>query len=343
MMISGELVKDKIIIQKPKEVGRLFNKSHFGKTLKDNKLELDLMEGCFLLSEEKIKIFEKKQEKNFEDLFLFASEKNKDFDVKYLVFKDLRKRGHAVKLYDEIEGIVFYNLEQSFFVSVFSEKRIFNARETVELVNKIAEKGSLWFAVVDEEGDVTYYDVSLADLKGSNKAKKYDKKDGLLLDNRVVVFDEVLQKSLFDDEFFGKPLDSGLQLSYIEGLYLFDKKIIDIKDANKKTVSRSIFLKKFKHLEPDFDNRYLVYCDLKNRSLIVKTGFKFGVFFRAYTKNPNKVHAEYLVHVIDKDFTSVWSEMSRAIRLAHSVNKEIVFACVEKDFIEYIGFGRLRP
>jgi tRNA splicing endonuclease len=35
--------------------------------------------------------------------------------------------------------------------------------------------------------------------------------------------------------------------------------------------------------------------------------------------------------------------MSRAIRLAHSVNKEIIFACVEKNKIEYIKFGRLRP
>ena len=55
------------------------------------------------------------------------------------------------------------------------------------------------------------------------------------------------------------------------------------------------------------------------------------------------LHAEYLVHVIEKGFRSSWAEISRAVRLTHSVNKEIVFARVDKKKIDYIKFGRLRP
>jgi tRNA-intron endonuclease len=100
-------------------------------------------------------------------------------------------------------------------------------------------------------------------------------------------------------------------------------------------------MKKIK--EPNFEGKFLVYCDLKKRGLIVKTGFKFGSDFRGYAGNPDDIHAEYLIHVVDKNYKVVWSEMSRAIRLAHSVNKEIVFAIVDSEKIFYIGFGRLRP
>jgi tRNA-intron endonuclease len=67
------------------------------------------------------------------------------------------------------------------------------------------------------------------------------------------------------------------------------------------------------------------------------------VHFRAYTKKPDVTHAEYLVHVVEKKFKSVWAEISRAVRLAHSVNKEIVFARLDGKNIDYIRLGRLRP
>jgi tRNA-intron endonuclease len=47
--------------------------------------------------------------------------------------------------------------------------------------------------------------------------------------------------------------------------------------------------------------------------------------------------------VVEKGFTSIWSEISRAVRLAHSVNKEFVFARVDAKNIDYIKLGRLRP
>jgi len=67
MQISGELKEDRVIIQKPKDVGRLYNKSHFGKPLSGNKLELDLIESIFLLDEGKIKIMKEKKEDGLED------------------------------------------------------------------------------------------------------------------------------------------------------------------------------------------------------------------------------------------------------------------------------------
>ena len=108
----------------------------------------------------------------------------------------------------------------------------------------------------------------------------------------------------------------------------------------------SISFKKYvKNKESDIDIRFDVYNDLKNRGFILKTGFKFGTHFRAYSKKPDSIHAEYLVHVVPKNYESIWSDFSRAIRLAHSVNKEIIFAIhpLKNNDIVYIKIGRLRP
>ena len=102
-------------------------------------------------------------------------------------------------------------------------------------------------------------------------------------------------------------------------------------------------MKKYQKIYPDINRRLLVYKDLKHRGLIVKTGFKFGAHFRAYTKAPNLTHAEYLIHVVPVSFQQRWAEISRAIRLAHSVNKEILFAQVTTKTISYFRLGRLRP
>jgi len=348
MQMSGDLVKNKIIVKKAKDVGRLYNKSNFGKPLTDNQLELNLLEGVFLLGDNKINIYSKKKEVSFRDLIKLAAEKIPGFEVKYLAFRDLRYRGFAVKLSEDKDFdlcIESTDDNKARFISVFSERYIFDVVKTKKLIKTAEEnKCDLWYAIVDEEGDITYYDVSLLDLKGKIKKHSFSKDTGILLENRVVIFNEKLSKTLLEKEFYGKPFGNGLQLSLVESLYLLEKGVIDIRD---KAIGEKLSLKKFKEkivkTQPDIDVRLFVYKDLKKRGLIVKTGFKFGAHFRAYTKMPGETHAEYLLHVVDSKFKSVWAEISRAVRLAHSVNKEIVFARIDGKKIDYIRLGRLRP
>lgn len=348
MQMSGDLIKNKIIVKKSKEIGRLYNKSNFGKPLKDNQLELNLLEGVFLLGDNKINIYSKKKEVSFRDLIKLAAEKIPGFEVKYLAFRDLRYRGFAVNLseYKEFDLYIEGGEEsKTHFISVFSERYVFDVVKTKNLIDAAEKnKGNLWYAIVDEEGDITYYDISLLDLKGKIKKHSYSKDTGILLENRVVIFNENLSKTLLEKEFYGKPFGNGLQLSLVESMYLMEKGVIDIRD---KAIGEKLSLKKLKEkilkTQTDIDARLFVFKDLKKRGLIVKTGFKFGSHFRAYTKMPGEIHAEYLLHVVDSKYKSVWAEMSRAVRLAHSVNKEIIFARVNGKNIDYIRIGRLRP
>jgi len=344
MQISGKLINDKIIVDKPKDVGRLYNKIHFGEPLSENKLELDLLEGVFLLEEDKIKIFRNKINVTFDELVKIAIQNISDFEIKYLVFKDLRNRGHAIKFCKEDKKINFYKIKNRSLIATFSERDYLDIDETKKLLKTIKKDNrELWFAIVDEEGDLTYYKVNLLDINGVNKECVYEKVKGVLLKNRVVIFDKEISKNLHEKEFYGKPFGKGLQLSLVEAFYLFEKGFVDIQTESGKKISKEKLEQTILKLQPDFKSRLVVFKDLKKKGLIVKTGFKFGAHFRVYTSKPDDAHAEYLIHVIEKGFKSIWAEVSRAVRLAHSVNKEIVFARVDKDKIDFINFGRLRP
>ncbi len=347
MLIKGELKDKKVIVEKPKDVGRLYNKSRLGTPISGGALELNLIESCFLLDEEKIKIFFNEKEVDFEFLVKIASKEIDNFELKYLVFKDLRRRGHIVKIskddYFDIYQYKKKEKEQEFFVCVFSERDYFEIKKIHDLLKNTSKGSVLWIAIVDDEGDITYYKVLHSDLKGCIKPNNFKKIKGFLLDDRVLVFDNVKIKKLFDKEFFGKKFGPALQLSFVEGLYLLEKGAL-LFDKDDKKVSKTKFLKYAKKRHSNISSELTVFKDLKKRKLVVKTGFKFGTDFRVYTDHPDDIHAEYLVHVVTKDYISLWSEFSRAVRLAHSVNKEIVFARILKeDIVEYICFGRLRP
>ena len=345
MKANGEFTNNKIIIQKPKDAGRFFNKSHLGKIITDNKLELSLLEGVFLIGEEKLKLYHNKKEMSFQELLTIAAEKINNFEIKYLIFRDLRKRGNAVKACKKNKKFDFYINKKNCYISVFYERNSIDISKIQKLIeNAKRKKRELWFAVVDEEGDITFYEVSKINIKGKIKNHKFPKTTGMLLANSVVVSDKKTARELFEKEFFGKPFGEGIQLSMVETLYLLERENIELRNVkNNMKLSLSKLKNIIKKSQPDIEQIFTVFKDLKKHGMLVKTGFKFGSHFRAYTKKPDENHAEYLIHVVDKKYKVIWAEISRAVRLAHSVNKEIIFAKIENKKIDYVKFGRLRP
>jgi tRNA-intron endonuclease len=285
MKITGKLSKNKIIVKKPKDVGRLFNKSHFGNPIKNNTLELNLLEGVFLLGENKIKIMENNREINFENLIKLAASKVFDFEIKYLSYRDLRKRGHIIGLSNEDQYGTFTKKEikntestQKTYILTYSERDFLDINFLHDLLQKL-NQNNLWILIVDEEGDITYYDVEKKPLNGFVKEGKYKKGKGFLLKNRVLIFEKDLSKKLHKEEFFGKSFAEGLQLSIVEALHLSQKDILDIFTIENKSLSKKEFYKISKKLQPDIDLRVKIYEDLKSKNMILKTGFKFCCHF----------------------------------------------------------------
>ncbi len=350
MDISAELTNNHIIVKKSSDIGRLYNKSHIGTLVSGNFLQLDLLESVFLLDEGKMILFQNKKSIKFPQLLKFAAQQVPEFETKYIVFKDLRNRGHAITLCNSNIPVTFCKFKQnnentpSCMIAAFSERDILDIDATKQLIQQVAKKNTtLWFALVDEEGDLTYYDISGVNLAGDHSEQHYPKGTCILLKNRLILFDKKLADQLLQKEFFGKPFGEVLQLSFVEALYLLERSVLEIQTNDGKELSEKKCITLMKKLQPDIEQRLMVFKDLKQKGLLVKTGFKFGAHFRAYTKQPDKTHAEYLIHVVEKGFTSIWAEISRAVRLAHSVNKEFVFACIDNRTIDYIKLGRLRP
>lgn len=82
-----------------------------------------------------------------------------------------------------------------------------------------------------------------------------------------------------------------------------------------------------------------VFRDLVDRGFIVRTGFKYGSNFRIYAKSIQD-HAEFLVHVIDG--TEEWYKISRAVRVAQGVRKEMIFAGEDSKKVRYVKILRVR-
>jgi len=203
----------------------------------------------------------------------------------------------------------------------------------------------LLIAIVDEEGDITYYHADRSEPKGvADTSWEGPAVRAAMLEDRVMIFDEGPAQRVYDHGFFGKKLGKVLQLSLIEAAYLMELGRLEVSTiVSGRKVPLERFKKRALKFQQDFDLRLRAYNDLRSRGLVVKTGFKYGSHFRVYEDDPERSHARWLVHAVPQDYETIWPEMSRAVRLAHGVKKEILFAWVREDETEYMRLSRVRP
>ena len=164
-IIKATLIGNNVIMNK--EAMPLYTKSCFGSLVNDN-IQLSLIEALYLLEKEKIDIYERKKKLSFEEFVRKSQKREKKFWIRYCVFKDLRNRGYVVKtalkfgadfrVYDR--GIkpgqdhakwIVYPVNETSSITWFE----FAAK------NRVAHstKKRLLIAVVDDENDVTYYEI----------------------------------------------------------------------------------------------------------------------------------------------------------------------------------------
>lgn len=351
-MSEAELLERAMIIKEESEASKIYNKGYFGTPQSGGALKLELVEGIFLSESGRIDVKKKGRRMTFPQLLHVANNIYPNFEIKYLVYRDLRLRGYVVKpCVDPLDFRVFprggspSKTPSKYWVSALSERSIFDLKELRKHLSKAMQvKKELLLAVVDEESDLTYYLARVVKPKGKRgKRRKKPKAHSLLLEDRVMVMDEQEARALFEHGFYGKMIGSRLQLSLIETAYLLEKGMIEVKNAKTgRRIGLDSFLKKARKIQPDFGLRLKVFRDLEDKGVIVKTGFKYGSHFRAYTMDPHKAHAKYLVHAFSAGHKGMWPEVSRAVRVSHGVKKDILFGMVGKE-IEYVALKRVRP
>ncbi|HLN44369.1 MAG TPA: tRNA-intron lyase [Candidatus Sulfotelmatobacter sp.] len=158
-----------------------------------------------------------------------------------------------------------------------------------------------------------------------------------LIENFLVVWNPAAGSELYKNGFFGKPLGISkpkipefkvpLILDLMEGVYLAEKGTITVSESSKKkSVGLKQLRQKAKELYDEFDEKYMVYYDLRESGLIVTPGIKFGCDFAVYKYGPGVEHAPYMVSVKDMNSDISATEIVKAGRLATTVRKRFIIA-----------------
>jgi len=171
------------------------------------------------------------------------------------------------------------------------------------------------------------------------------------VENFLIIWDSKNGSELFKLGFYGKPLgipkpkspefDVPLILDLMEGLYLVEKGLIKVVESpGKNSVDFEELRERARRLYEDFDLKYLVYRDLRERGLVVTPGVKYGCDFAVYKQGPGIDHAPYMVSVKSRKDEISATDIVRAGRLATTVRKRFIIAVpdLERNRIEYLIF-----
>jgi len=177
--------------------------------------------------------------------------------------------------------------------------------------------------------------ISLDDIKEEDIPKKIPTK---FLNSRVIVFNPLFASYLYvKKKFFGSPLginkprleyfSKPSELSLIEAYYLLNKGEITIYNVKEdKDLSPNEFHEIAKEIHHKFEEKFIIYKDLREKGYIPRPGLKFGADFVVYKKGPGLEHSPFIVHVLPHDSKITAIDMVRAGRLATSVRKKFVIA-----------------
>ena len=350
--MKGELKGDKVVMGR-EAIEELYNNLYYGR-IKDDTLELALVEAAYLLDRDRISAEHEGEALSFREFFTAAARLQEYFELKYIVYRDLRERGYYVQ-----PGATDFRVyprggkpgvaASKYFVHVVTERKPLPlSRIIANLQAALNVRRGMVLAIVDEESDITYYGVRLQHMKGSMPPLEVEAKPGAatLLADRVIVWDERISIQLHERGFYGNMLDEKrLQISLVEAAYLMSGHGLEIRDPKtNEPLTLEGFIAEARRIEPAFEGKLKLYEDLREKGLVAKTGFKFGSHFRAYEKieSVKKIpHSLYLVDYVDSGHVFDLPGLSRSVRLANSVRKEMVFA-YEDDGIQYFSLGRIK-
>jgi len=174
-MIKGELINDRVFVFDEASAQNLFNTGWYGNISKKG-LELSLIEAALLYEREKLEIYEKKKKMTFVRFLKYCNKKDDRFNVRYLVYKDLRDRGLPTRtglkfgcdfrVYERgIKPVKKGPKEEKehtkWIVFAVSENYTCSFHElsrSVRLAHNI--RANMLWAVVDSDNNVTYYEIN---------------------------------------------------------------------------------------------------------------------------------------------------------------------------------------
>jgi len=329
---------------------RFYDARGYGQPLDGNRIELAPVEAAHLLFRGDLDgVIGPDGDRMDFRAFLVAS----DAALAFVVYKDLRDRGFYLSpardgWVDDAAGadfVVYPRGKGPADDEVAYRVRVAGEREEIPA----AALGDVVLAVVDEEGELTYFETGRPGAAGDADVDelRYEPPAGLdaaLLADRAVVWDP--PAALHDRGFYGQRLhgrnaESGpLQLSLVEAAYLARRGALTIDEPRVVERGRQVEGERF-------DRRLRAYAALRAAGSVPKSGFKFGADFRTYdsfTAVDEMDHSTRLIRVVAPAHTFLPRDLSLDVRLAGGVRKRMVFALTDvNEGIDWLSVARLTP
>jgi tRNA-intron endonuclease len=341
-------------ISDPADASTIYGRGFFGTPSSDG-LALDRYETVYLREMARLELVgETGRAVEWPALFRRAVRSERGFGVRYIVYRDLRQRGYVVRRSPPPtdfallpRGGVLNKTPAKFWVAAFSERQPFDLVALEALADRAhGAKKSLLVAVVDEDSDLTYYRLRRSVPTGSHPSEPLAQPaTAWLAEDRVVLFETEPVAALGKGLAHGVRIGDRLELSMLEAVHLAETQQILVRDAaTGRPVPVERLRRRAERLETGFGERLAAYRALRDRKLVVNTGFKYGAHLRAYPRNPETAHARYLVRAVPTSFRAPWPEIAGAVRVAQGVRKELLLAGVSPDgSARFLGLDRVRP
>ncbi len=166
-MFRADLI-NQIITSNSPEAFTLCNKSCFGENI-EGKIQYSLSEAIYLVETGKMSLYLKNKKITKKDIIKKLQKIDKKIPIKYPVYRDLRKKGYIVKAALKFGADFRVYPKGSKPGKKHAKWIVFAEHELNKLnwqdfsaKNRIAHstKKKLLLAIVDEESDITYYEVS---------------------------------------------------------------------------------------------------------------------------------------------------------------------------------------
>ena len=172
---KGNFLNGKIFISPPNSTN-LYEKGYYGTLDDKNDLYLEPVEALLLIERKRLELYDQESQlmtaKRLIEIFIKDSPNSK-FWTNYLVYKDLRNRGYIVKKGMSLEtafrvykrGAKIGEDTSKILVSVITEGTPISLTNLDEIVTSSKSvRKNLVLAVVDRQGEVTYYNCSAFEI-----------------------------------------------------------------------------------------------------------------------------------------------------------------------------------
>ena len=167
--VKATLTRERVLTENTDSAHEFYNQSRFGNLLEDGKVQLSLLEALYLMEKGKLLIKDyRKKNVSSDDFIKKTKNVEPNFWIRYCVFKDIRDRGYIIKtalkfgadfrVYDR--GVkpgedharwIIYPVHEGSALTWYD----FAAKNRVDH----STKKRLMIGIVDNEGDVTYYEI----------------------------------------------------------------------------------------------------------------------------------------------------------------------------------------